>query len=148
MAHSDTLIAHWRRVPEYRSHFGDAASDVPPDSGVAFARYIVRLQTAIQPAFANCGSEAWRASGADQARTLQLELVLDDAGALRDIGVIASSGSASFDAAAMEAVARAARFGPTPPAVRSADGLAYLRWFVSSDPTYGCTLSARPHIQR
>jgi TonB family protein len=148
MAHPDDLVAHWRRVPAYRSHFQRDAVPVSGPVAVDFARYVVKLQAKVQPAFADCSAQPWRAAGADQPRNLELELILDEAGALRDVGVIVSSGSDLIDAAALDAIARAAPFGATPAAARSGDGLTYLRWTLSSDPTYGCTLGARPHLER
>jgi TonB family protein len=148
MANPDDLVAHWRRVPPYRSHFVHGAPEIPGEGVVAFSRYEVKLQAKLEAAFADCTAAPWRAAGADQARKLELELVLDERGSLRDAGVVTSSGSDVFDAAVLEAIARAAPFGATPQAMRSTDGSLYLRWSVSSDPTYGCTLGARPHMEQ
>ncbi len=79
--------------------------------------------------------------------SVSLEIALAIDGHIARIGVVRSSGIAEFDAAALESFARAAPFGPVPPAITSADGNVWMRWDMRRDEVFACsTMNARPYL--
>lgn len=63
------------------------------------------------------------------------------------MGVVRLSGVTAFDVAALDAVDRAAPFGPAPDAIVSPDGNVYLHWEFHRNEIYACsTMGARPFI--
>ena len=62
-------------------------------------------------------------------------------------GVTKQSGSTVFDAAALDAIDRAAPFGAAPEAIVSSDGNVYLHWEFHRDPVDACsTRNAHPFL--
>jgi TonB family protein len=63
------------------------------------------------------------------------------------MGVVRSSGVASFDVAALDAFEQAAPFGPPPLDILSTDGNVYVHWELHRDPVFACsTINARPYL--
>ena len=147
MSDSADLVAHWRgRLSGYRPHLARNAQSPEGPEAVEFNRYLNAVQGRLQTILGDCTGKAWRSAVGDQPRQVQLEVVFDQGGAVRDLGVVKSSNSPSIDAAALEAVVRAVPYPPSPPGIRSPDGLTYVHWSLSVDPTYGCTTASRPFI--
>jgi hypothetical protein len=70
----------------------------------------------------------------DPALTTTVELVIDEAGALAEKGIVSSSGVPEFDAAVIATFAGVFPLGELPPAVLSSDGRLYVTWEVHRDP--------------
>jgi TonB family protein len=81
----------------------------------------------------------------EKALMVRLEIALDARGRIARLGVVHSSGLASFDLAALEAFSRAAPFAASPSDLWSDDGMTYLHWELHRDGVYACsTMNARP----
>ncbi len=77
----------------------------------------------------------------------RLEIILTKDGHLQRMGIVKTSGVTAFDIAALDAVSRAAPFGPAPTAIVSKDGNVYLWWEFHRDEVYACsTMNARPFL--
>ena len=77
----------------------------------------------------------------------RLEIILTKDGHLKKMGIVKTSGVTAFDIAALDAVNRAAPFGPPPTAIVSKDGNVYLWWEFHRDEVYACsTMNARPFL--
>lgn len=140
-----SLVDHWRpRLTDYRPQEHPPTAAQAGTTGVDFNRYLNSMQGRLQLILSDCSSQAWKSALAGHAGQLQLEVAIDPSGAVKDEGVVASSGSSLLDAAALEAIVRGAPYGATPPSIRSPDGVVYLRWQLSVDPTFGCTAASRP----
>jgi TonB family protein len=77
---------------------------------------------------------------------VQLEITLDQSGAVRKIALIQESGSPSFDVAAIDAVLSAAPFSAPPSHLHSPDGLTRLSWFFYRDKRQCSTSGAAAYI--
>jgi TonB family protein len=74
----------------------------------------------------------------------KVEIVLTPNGELRRTVIVETSGVAAFDAGALDAVGRAAPFGPAPTAIAARDGNVHIVWGFHRDGVYGCsTMNAR-----
>lgn len=77
---------------------------------------------------------------------LEIALSREDGRVVR-MGITKSSGVTAFDVGALDAVQRAAPYGPPPNAILSSDGNVYLHWEFHRKPEYACsTYFARPFI--
>jgi TonB family protein len=147
MSDSANLLAHWRgRLSGYRSHLARNAESPEGPAAVEFNRYMNAVQGRLQTVLLDCTGTAWRNAAGNQPRRVELEIVFEPSGAVRDEGVVASSDSPAIDAAALETVVRATPYPSSPPGIRSPDGLTYVRWSLSVDPTYGCTSASRQFL--
>ena len=121
-------------------------------AAVPFASYLNGMHNRIHPIFAEAFLESL--SGLppshpmnDKHLVTRLEIVLTREGHLKKMGVVRTSGITAFDIAALDAVDRAAPFGPAPGAIVSPDGNVYLHWEFHRDEVYACsTMGARPVI--
>jgi TonB family protein len=68
-----------------------------------------------------------------------VELVLTRDGHLKRMGIVSTSGITAFDIAALDAVDRAAPFGPAPGAIVSPDGNVHLHWDFHRDEVFACS---------
>ncbi len=76
-----------------------------------------------------------------------LEIILDgQSGRIVRMGVLRSSGLTAFDIEPLEAMSRAAPFGPAPASIISPDGNVYLHWGFSRNPSACATYFAEPYL--
>jgi TonB family protein len=121
-------------------------------AAVPFASYLNGMHNRIHPIFAESFLESLSGLPAthpmnDRHLVTRLEIVLARDGHLKKMGVVRTSGITAFDIAALDAVDRAAPFGPAPGAIVSPDGNVYLHWEFHRDEVYACsTMGARPVI--
>jgi TonB family protein len=143
----------------WRSAIENYVSSVKPGNqtalntaAVPFASYLNGMHNRIHPIFAEGFLESLGGLPAthpmnDKHLVARLEIVLARDGHLRKMGVVRTSGITAFDIAALDAVDRAAPFGPAPGAIVSPDGNVYLHWEFHRDEVYACsTMGARPVI--
>jgi TonB family protein len=76
----------------------------------------------------------------------RLEIVLTKEGTVSKLGVVKGSGITAFDIAVLDAVNRAAPFGPAPSAIVSPDGKVYFHWEFHRDESACTTAHARPFL--
>jgi TonB C terminal len=118
-----------------------------------FALYLVRMHNRLHPIFAE-EFLGWLDTLPSSDPRNQPELVArievatsGTDGHIVGMGVVRSSGVASFDAAALDAVEQAAPFGVPAPDILSSDGNVYFHWEFHRDPVYACsTINARPFL--
>jgi TonB family protein len=118
-----------------------------------FAVYLVRMHNRLHPIFAD-EFLAWLDTlpSTDPRNQAQLVVRIEVAtsgtdGRVVRMGVVRSSGVASFDAAALDAMDQAAPFGPPPTDLLSSDGNVYFHWEFHRDPIFACsTINARPYM--
>jgi TonB family protein len=121
-------------------------------AAVPFASYLNGMHNRIHPIFAEGFLESLGGLPAthpmnDRHLVTRLEIVLTKDGHLKKMGIVRTSGITAFDIAALDAVDRAAPFGPAPGAIVSPDGNVYLHWEFHRDEVYACsTMGARPVI--
>jgi TonB family protein len=143
----------------WRSAIENYVSSVKPGNqtalntaAVPFASYLNGMHNRIHPIFAEGFLESLSNLPPahpmnDKHLVTRLEIVLAKDGHLRKMGVVRTSGVTAFDLAALDAVDRAAPFGPAPGAIVSPDGNVYLHWEFHRDEVYACsTMGARPVI--
>jgi TonB family protein len=143
----------------WRSAIENYVSSVKPGNQTAlnaaqvpFASYLNGMHNRIHPIFAESFLESLDGLPAthpmnDKHLVTRLEIVLASDGHLKKMGVVHTSGITAFDIAALDAVDRAAPFGPAPHAIVSPDGNVYLHWEFHRDEVYACsTMGARPVI--
>ncbi len=144
---------------KWRSAIENYVSSVKPGNqtalntaAVPFASYLNGMHNRIHPIFAESFLESLGNLPAshpmnDKHLVTRLEIVLARDGHLKKMGVVRTSGITAFDIAALDAVDRAAPFGPAPGAIISPDGNVYLHWEFHRDEVYACsTMGARPVI--
>jgi hypothetical protein len=122
-------------------------------AAVPFAEYLNAMHNRLHPHFSD---EALGKLDAlppsdpliEKKLSTRVELELDSGtGAIRRLVVVKSSGLASYDAIAVDAVQRAGPFGEADPLIRSADGDVYVHWELARDPVFGCSLmKVRPFL--
>jgi TonB family protein len=119
---------------------------------VPFASYLASIHNRIHPIFAGeflallDGLAKGHELNQDLVAHVEIVLSKDDGRVVR-AGVTRNSGFTMFDAAAMEAVHRAAPYGRPPEAILSPDGQVYLHWEFHRDPVDACsTRNARPFL--
>jgi TonB family protein len=118
-----------------------------------FALYLIAMHNRIHPIFAD-EFVAWLDTlpSSDPRNNPQLVVRIEVATGATDgrivrMGVVRSSGVASFDAAALDAVDQAAPFGPAVREMLSSDGNVYFHWEFHRDPIFACsTINARPYL--
>jgi TonB family protein len=121
-------------------------------AAVPFASYLNGMHNRIHPIFAEgfletLGNLPPSHPMNDKHLVTRLEIVLTRDGHLKKMGVVRTSGITAFDIAALDAVDRAAPFGPAPGAIVSPDGNVYLHWEFHRDEVYACsTMGARPFV--
>jgi TonB family protein len=143
----------------WRSAIENYVSSVKPGNqtalnaaAVPFASYLNGMHNRIHPIFAEAFLESLSNLPPthpmnDKHLVTRLEIVLARDGRLKKMGVVRTSGITAFDIAALDAVDRAAPFGPAPGAIVSPDGNVYLHWEFHRDEVYACsTMGARPVI--
>ncbi len=143
----------------WRSAIENYVSSVKPGNqtalnaaAVPFASYLNGMHNRIHPIFAESFLESLGGLPPshpmnDKHLVTRLEIVLARDGHLKKMGVVRTSGITAFDIAALDAVDRAAPFGPAPGAIVSPDGNVYLHWEFHRDEVYACsTMGARPVI--
>jgi TonB family protein len=119
---------------------------------VPFASYLNGMHNRIHPIFADSFLESLDALPAahpmnDKHLMTRVEIVLTRDGHLKRMGIVSTSGITAFDIAALDAVDRAAPFGPAPSAIISPDGNVYLHWDFHRDEVFACsTNGAHPYI--
>jgi TonB family protein len=117
-----------------------------------FGWYLVHVHNRIHPIFVDeflASLDKFPASERNQPQlVVRIEIALSGKdGSIVRIGVVRSSGVASFDAAALEAVDQAGPFGPPPANLLSSDGNVYFHWEFHRDPVFACsTINARPFL--
>lgn len=119
---------------------------------VPFAHYLVAIHDRIHPIF----TDQFLASltnlppshPLNRELHTELEIVIDrKTGQLVRVGIIRPSGVTVFDLAALDAVRRAAPFGPAPEIIASPNGNVYLHWEFHRDPHDACSArNARPYL--
>jgi TonB family protein len=119
---------------------------------VPFASYLASIHNRIHPIFAGeflsllDGLAKGHELNQDLITHVEIVLSKEDGRVVR-AGVTRNSGFTMFDAAAMEAVHRAAPYGKPPEAILSPDGQVYLHWEFHRDPVDACsTRNARPFL--
>jgi TonB family protein len=121
-------------------------------AAVPFASYLNGMHNRIHPIFAEGFLESLSNLPPthpmnDKHLVTMLEIVLARDGHLKKMGIVRTSGITAFDIAALDAVDRAAPFGPAPGAIVSPDGNVYLHWEFHRDEVYACsTMGARPFV--
>jgi TonB family protein len=143
----------------WRSAIENYVSSVKPGNqtalnaaAVPFASYLNGMHNRIHPIFAEGFLQSLDNLPPshpmnDKHLVTRLEIVLTREGHLKRMGVVRTSGITAFDIAALDAVDRAAPFGPAPGAIVSPDGNVYLHWEFHRDEIYACsTMGARPVI--
>ena len=143
---TDALQRYESRVKPRNQHALNAARG-------PFAVYLVRMHNRLHPIFAD-EFLAWLSSlpSSDPRNQPQLVVRIEVATSGTDghvvrMGVVRSSGVASFDAAALDAVDQAAPFVPPPADILSSDGNVYFHWEFRRDPVFACsTINARPYL--
>jgi TonB family protein len=122
------------------------------ERAIRWAAYLKEMHQRIHPLFADSFVESLDRLPAndpmnDQHLTTRLEVVLTRDGHIQQMGVVRPSGRMEFDIAALDSVDCAQPFEPTPDAIVSSDGFAYLQWEFRRDEVYSCsTLGARPYV--
>jgi TonB family protein len=128
---------------------------IPMTLGVTMVRpwaeYINSIHNRVHPLFADDFLERLDqldrtdALG-DKALAVLVEIAIDAQGRIARLGVVRSSGLATFDLGALEAVTRAAPFASPLPGMGSEDGMTYLHWTFHRDATSACsTMNTRPY---
>jgi len=143
---ADALQRYESRVKPGNQHVLNAARH-------PFAVYLILMHNRLHPIFAD-EFLAWLDTlpSSDPRNQPQLMVRIEVAtsgtdGRIVRMGVLRSSGVASFDAAALDAVDQAAPFGRSPADIRSSDGNVYFHWEFRRDPIYACsTINARPYL--
>jgi TonB family protein len=143
----------WRSAIEnYVSSVKEGNQTALNTARVPFATYLNGMHERIHPIFAESFLQSLDSLPAthplnDQQLVTRLEIVLSKEGRLKRMGVVKLSGVTAFDVAALDAVDRAAPFGPAPDAIVSPDGNVYLHWEFHRNEIYACsTMGARPFI--
>ncbi len=123
-------------------------------AAVSFARYLNGVHARIHPLFVEgfLGSlQSLPASDPANEADLftRLEIVIGPGGRVAKTGIVRTSGLASFDMAALEAVERAQPFDPPPSDVISGDGNMYVQWTFYRDERCACSaMNARLALLR
>jgi TonB family protein len=118
-----------------------------------FAEYLVRMHYRLHVIFAE-EFVPWLDTlpASDQRNQPQLNVRIEVAtsgtdGRIVHMGIVRSSGTPSFDAAALDVFEQAAPFGPPSANLRSSDGNVYFQWEFHRDPVFACsTINARPYL--
>ncbi len=122
-------------------------------AALAFAKYLNAMHNRIHGPFTDDALQkldALRPNDAlnDMSLMTRVELMID--GKTGDVvkqTVVRTSGISAFDELGMEAVRRAAPFGPADAPLWSSDGNVYVHWEFRRDPVFGCsTMHARPFL--
>jgi TonB family protein len=143
----------WRSAIEnYVSSVKNGNQTALNTARVPFASYLNGMHNRIHPIFADAFLESLDGLPAshpmnDKHLVTKLEIVLTREGHLKKMGIVRTSGITAFDIAALDAVDRAAPFGPAPSAIISPDGNVYLHWEFHRDEVFACsTMGAQPFI--
>jgi len=120
---------------------------------VPFARYLNEIHQRLHEVFADrfLGHldqlpQDHPLNNQNMSTHLEIALSREDGRVVR-MGITKSSGVTAFDVGALDAVQRAAPYGPPPGAILSSDGNVYLHWEFHRRPEYACsTYFARPFI--
>ena len=118
-----------------------------------FSVYLIKMHTRLHPIFSD-EFLAWLDTlpSSDPRNQPQLVVRIEVAmsgtdGRVVRIGVVRSSGVASFDAAALDVVDQAGPFGHAPSDILSSDGNVYFHWDFHRDPAIACSIiNARPYL--
>lgn len=114
-------------------------------AAISFAKYLNAMHNRIHPIFTDTYLASLDKLPKDDPRNdpklvTRVELVISpDDGRILQLGVVRSSGVASFDTAAVDSVNSAAPFGPATPDMASSDGKIYIHWELHRDPVLGCS---------
>jgi TonB family protein len=147
-------LEKWRdRVNGYTSGIVFAKQQPLGANALLFAQYLNAVHNAVHVWYADRFLE-WldRQRPRDDPMNdpkivTRLEIGIAPDGQIAHMGVVRSSGVEAFDASALEAFARGAPFGETPPKARSADGNLWVHWEFRRDEVYACsTMNARPFM--
>lgn len=118
-----------------------------------FARYLNQIHQQLHQVFADRFLAHLDRLPADHplnnmAINTHLEIALNpEDGGIVKLGVTKSSGVTAFDVGALDAVEKAAPYGPPPASIVSYDGNVYLHWEFHREPIYACsTYNAHPYI--
>jgi TonB family protein len=123
-------------------------------ANVPFAQYLVAIHRRVHPIFTDQLLASWAnlppSHPLNQELRADVEIVIDHrTGQLVKIGVVRPSGVSAFDLAVLDAVRRAAPFGPAPEIIASPDGNVYVQWEFHRDPRDACSVRrARPYRLR
>jgi TonB family protein len=121
-------------------------------SARAMATYLVAMHNRIHPIFtdqflSDLDKQPRTDPMNDMHLSVELEIIVNPDGSVSKMGITRSSGVKEFDYHALDAVYRAAPFGPTPKIVQSPDGMFYIHWTFNRDPVLGCsTANVRPFM--
>ena len=120
-----------------------------------FLAYLKTMQRRIYPIFADDFVEWLRTLPSEHPLrrphlSTRIEIALDAAsGAIAKMGVVLASGVTAFDVGVLDAIKRAAPFGPAPDGIASDNGSVYVQWDFKNEPYDACTVdNARPAIVR